>query len=88
VSTADIGASDEDGAIIISDEDGATGAALELDGAASLDEEAGGVTATGTAVLRLKNQIRPTMTITAAMMMSQVLRFMGTTFQRKEWGTL
>ena len=79
-------ASDEEGAIgAASDDDGAIGAASEelaTTGAAdedgtttALDE----LTATGVVVVlgRLKIQIRPMITITATIMIIQVLRFMG-----------
>jgi hypothetical protein len=66
------GASDDDGA---ADDDGASladgaGASLEL--TAELDGSTG---VTGVGVPRLKIQIRPTITITATMMIIQVLRF-------------
>jgi len=63
------GASDEDGAGA-SLEDGA-GASLET--TAELDGSTG---VTGVGVPRLKIQMRPTITITATMMIIQVLRFM------------
>jgi hypothetical protein len=63
----DEGASDEDGA---AEEDDGAGASLEL--TAELD----GVTGTtGVGVPRLKIQMRPMITITATMMIIQVLRF-------------
>jgi hypothetical protein len=65
----DDGASDDDGA---ADEDGA-GASLELTTA----ELEGATGATGVGVPRLKIQIRPMITITATMMIIQVLRFIG-----------
>ena len=74
-------AADEAGAIVLSDA-GAIGAADEAaigaaeDVASTLDDAA--VTA-GAAGGRLKIQIRPMITITATMMMIQVLRFMQET---------
>ena len=61
------GASDEDGA---AEEDGA-GASLELTAA----ELEGATGVTGVGVPRLKIQMRPMITITATMMIIQVLRF-------------
>ena len=55
---------------VASDDDGA-GASLET--TAELDGSAG---VTGVGVPRLKIQMRPTITITATMMIIQVLRFM------------
>ena len=89
-----IGAADEAGAIVstadeaidsmVETADDATASTDEATGAA--DEEATGATddeATGTTgvavLLRLKMKIRPMMTITATMMMIQVLRFMRLT---------
>lgn len=66
----DDGASEDDGAA----EDDGAGASLELT-TAELDDGSTGVTGVG--VPRLKIQIRPTMTITATMMIIQVLRFIG-----------
>ncbi len=57
-----------------------TGAADELTTGASLDETTaldGAVSTTVVVVPRLKIQIRPMITITATMMIIQVLRFMG-----------
>ena len=70
------GAADEAGAIAgASDEAGAiAGAETTSDEVTTADEEA--VTATGAGVPLLKIQIRPMITITATMMMIQVLRFM------------
>jgi len=75
-------ASDDEAAIGAADDDGA-GAADE-DGAGAADDETTALElagATGAVVLppRLKIQIRPMMTITATMMIIQVLRFMGRT---------
>ena len=71
-------ASDDDAAIgAASEEDAAIGAASDEDdatGAADDDDTTAGVTG---GVPRLKIQIRPMMTITATMMIIQVLRFMG-----------
>jgi hypothetical protein len=92
-----IGAASEDdeagAAASDDDEAGAIGAASDEDEAGAADEdddttaelEAG---ATGAVVLpRLKIQIRPMITITATMMIIQVLRFMGMTlgWRRKDW---
>ena len=74
------GASEEEAAIGgASEEDAAIGGASDDDtGATELDEDtATGVTGVG--VPRLKIQMRPMMTITATMIMIQVLRFMGLT---------
>ena len=68
-----IGAADEDGAIGAADEDEATGAAEDETGATELDAGATGAVVPP----RLKIQIRPMITITATMMIIQVLRFMG-----------
>jgi hypothetical protein len=85
-----IGAASEEDAVIgaASDEE----AAADDDGAGAADEDGAGAAddettalelagATGAVVLppRLKIQIRPMMTITATMMIIQVLRFMGRT---------
>ena len=82
--TAITGASDDD-AGAASDE--LTGAADDDDGAGASDEEAGGATDelaaldgavfTGVVAGLLKIQIRPMITITATMMIIQVLRFIG-----------
>ena len=82
--TAITGASDDD-AGAASDE--LTGAADDDDGAGASDEEAGGATDelaaldgavfTGVVAGLLKIQIRPMITITATMMIIQVLRVMG-----------
>jgi hypothetical protein len=87
-----IGASDDEEAGAIgaaSDEDdaGAIGAASEEEeatGAAEDDDDTtaeldAGVTGAVVGVPRLKIQIRPMITITATMMIIQVLRFMGLT---------
>ena len=71
IAGADIAASEEDAGVE------ATGAADEELTTAAEDEDA--VTATGAGVPLLKIQIRPMITITAMMMMIQVLRFMGFT---------
>lgn len=82
-------ASDEDDTAITgaSDEDELTGAAEDDDGAGASDDEAGGATDelaaldgavfTGVVAGLLKIQIRPMITITATMMIIQVLRFIG-----------
>ena len=67
---AAIGAADEDAIGAASDEDEATGAADD-------DETTAGVTGAVVGVPRLKIQMRPMITITATMMIIQVLRFMG-----------
>lgn len=82
--TAITGASDDD-AGAASDE--LTGAAEDDDGAGASDDEAGGATDelaaldgavfTGVVAGLLKIQIRPMITITATMMIIQVLRFIG-----------
>ena len=69
-----IAGADEAGAIVVS-EAGAIGAADDVTTAA-LDDAA---TTAGVAGGRLKIQIRPMITITATMMMIQVLRFMQET---------
>ena len=80
-----IGAADEEaGAIgVASDEDaGAIGAADEDAGAAADEDTAAELDALFTTVVllpRLKIQMRPMITITATMMIIQVLRFMGST---------
>ena len=77
-----IGASDEDEAGAIGaasdddEDDGAIGAA-EDDDTAELDEAV--FTGVVVGVPRLKIQMRPMITITATMMIIQVLRFMGLT---------
>ena len=73
----DEGAAEEDGAASEDDgaaEDDGAGASLELT-TAELDDGSTGVTGVG--VPRLKIQMRPTITITATMMIIQVLRFIG-----------
>ena len=74
-----IGVSEDDettGAIAELDEDDIAGGALELETTgATDDDEAGGVTTAVVVPPRLKMKISPTMTITATMMMIQVLRF-------------
>ena len=66
---------DEAGAIgAASDEEAAIGAASDEDTTAELEA---GATGAVVGVPRLKIQIRPMMTITATMMIIQVLRFMG-----------
>jgi hypothetical protein len=85
---------DEAGAMVFSDEDAADEAAAEDDGAGAAEDEltagaelelgvAGGVGAPP----RLKIQIRPMITITATMMIIQVLRFMGIALglRRVDW---
>ena len=67
-------AAEDAGAMAGADEAGAAGVSDEL--ATALDEAA---VTTGVAGGRLKIQIRPMMTITATMMMIQVLRFMQET---------
>ena len=72
--------SEDDGAIgVASDEDGAIGVASDelMTGAAELDDTDGVTGVTTVGVPRLKIQIRPMITITATMMIIQVLRFMG-----------
>ena len=81
-------ASDEEAAIGAASDDEATTGAADDDGAAD-DETTAGVTGVVVGVPRLKIQIRPMMTITATMMIIQVLRFMGFTlglrkFDREE----
>ena len=69
----DIAASDDEAA---ADDDGAA----EEDGAASLELTAeldGATGVTGVGVPRLKIQMRPMITITATIMIIQVLRFIG-----------
>ena len=87
-------ASDDDAAIgAASEEDAAIGAASDEDdatGAGDDDDTTAGVTGAVVGVPRLKIQIRPMMTITATMMIIQVLRFMGFTlglrkFDREEF---
>ena len=70
---AAIGAASDDEATGAADEDGA-GAASDEDTTAELEA---GATGAVVGVPRLKIQIRPMMTITATMMIIQVLRFMG-----------
>ena len=74
---------EEAGAIGAADEDaGAIGAADEDAGAAADDDTAAELDAVFTTVVllpRLKIQMRPMITITATMMIIQVLRFMGLT---------
>jgi hypothetical protein len=88
-----IASDDETGAALEDDEAGAalddddTGAALdELSTTAELELD--GVTGAVVGVPRLKIQIRPTITITATMMIIQVLRFMGFAlgWRRVDWG--
>jgi hypothetical protein len=82
---AAIGAASEDDAVIgAASDDEATGAASDDDeatGAASDDDTTAELEAVSTGAVvgvpRLKIQIRPMMTITATMMIIQVLRFMG-----------
>jgi hypothetical protein len=84
----------EDEAAGAADEDAAIGAASEDDAGAADDDTAAELEAGATVVVvgvpRLKIQIRPMMTITATMMIIQVLRFMGFTlglrkFDREEF---
>lgn len=70
------GAAEDDETTGASDEDDTTGAALDEETTA---EDDGGVTTTGVVVPRLKTKIRPMITITATMMIIQVLRFMRVT---------
>ena len=91
-----IGAASEDdeagaaGAASDEDEAGAIGAASEEEAGAADDETAAELEAgaTGAVVVpRLKIQIRPMITITATMMIIQVLRFIEMTlgWRRKDW---
>ncbi len=78
---------EEDAGAIVSDDDGAIGAADDEAGAASEDDEEtttaleDELTVVVVGVPRLKIQMRPMMTITATMMMIQVLRFIGKTLR-------
>ncbi|MEQ1769684.1 MAG: hypothetical protein ABL879_07560 [Devosia sp.] len=69
-----------DGAMALDDTAELDGRA-ELDDTAELEDEAGGVTTTAVVLGRLKMKIRPMITITATMMMIQVLRFIGSAFR-------
>jgi len=76
-----IAAADEDAGAIAAEDAGAmvvseAGAIGAVDDASTLED---GAVTTGVAGGRLKIQIRPMMTITATMMMIQVLRFMQET---------
>jgi len=74
------GASDEAGAMAgASDEAGAMAGAETTSDELTTAEDDEDATATGVGVPLLKIQIRPMITITATMMMIQVLRFMGMT---------
>ncbi len=72
-----VASEDEAGAIGVASEDEATGAAEDDGAGAASDDEVVVVTGVVVAAGRLKIQIRPMITITATMMIIQVLRFMG-----------